>query len=85
MNLAFGLEYETGKTFIIFAGEEGSWALDDVNGTLNNGPCQSDRLQIQDRGDGSSAGSQGFIRILVLKTKLIRSRSNFSLYADGEF
>ncbi len=97
MNLAFGAEYRT-ENFIIFAGEEGSYALYDINGEpfTNNTPRgrDFDDNGIPDEpdyivydpitGDPRPGGSQGFPGYSP-DNEVNRSRSNFSLYADGEF
>lgn len=97
MNLAFGAEYRT-ENFIIFAGEEGSYALYDINGEpfTNNTPRGRDFDDdgIPDEpdyivydpitGDPRPGGSQGFPGYSP-DNEVNRSRSNFSLYADGEF
>lgn len=83
MNLAFGAEYRT-ENFIIFAGEEGSWGTYDVNGLLITDP--SSQIQPTDPGSGDPrpGGSQGFPGYSPAN-EVDRSRSNLSLYADGEF
>lgn len=83
MNLAFGSEYRT-ENFIIFAGEEGSWGTYDVNGLLITDPANQTQPTDPDSGDARPGGSQGFPGYSP-KNEVDRSRSNFSLYADGEF
>jgi len=83
MNLAFGAEYRT-ENFIIFAGEEGSWGTYDVNGLLITDPANQTQPIDPDSGDPRPGGSQGFPGYSP-KNEVDRSRSNFSLYADGEF
>ena len=83
MNLAFGAEYRT-ENFIIFAGEEGSWGTYDVNGLLITDPANQTQPTDPDSGDARPGGSQGFPGYSP-KNEVDRSRSNFSLYADGEF
>jgi iron complex outermembrane receptor protein len=83
MNLAFGAEYRT-ENFIIFAGEEGSWGTYDVNGLLITDPANQVQPTDPDSGDPRPGGSQGFPGYSPAN-EVDRSRSNFSLYADGEF
>lgn len=83
MNLAFGAEYRT-ENFIIFAGEEGSWGTYDVNGLLITDPANQVQPTDPDSGDTRPGGSQGFPGYSPAN-EVDRSRSNFSLYADGEF
>ncbi len=85
MNLAFGTEYRT-ENFIIFAGEPGSYGTFDVNGLLITDP--GNQIQPTVIIDGEEelrpGGSQGFPGYGPAN-EVDRSRSNFSLYADGEF
>ncbi len=83
MNLAFGAEYRT-ENFVIFAGEEGSWGTYDVNGLLITDPANQTQPTDPDSGDPRPGGSQGFPGYAPAN-EVDRSRSNFSLYADGEF
>ncbi|GGD38304.1 TonB-dependent receptor plug domain-containing protein [Muriicola marianensis] len=83
MNLAFGAEYRT-ENFVIFAGEEGSWGTYDVNGLLITDPANQTQPVDPDSGDPRPGGSQGFPGYSPAN-EVDRSRSNFSLYADGEF
>ncbi|RTE52437.1 TonB-dependent receptor [Arenibacter aquaticus] len=83
MNLAFGAEYRT-ENFVIFAGEEGSWGTYDVNGLLITDPANQTQPIDPDSGDPRPGGSQGFPGYSPAN-EVDRSRSNFSLYADGEF
>lgn len=95
MNLAFGAEYRT-ENFIIFAGEEGSWATYDINGVpFNANTPDSSTVNYMDANgnlilddDGNAiprpGGSQGFPGYAPTN-EVDRSRSNISLYADGEF
>ncbi|WP_299252138.1 TonB-dependent receptor [uncultured Aquimarina sp.] len=86
LNMAFGAEYRT-ENFIIFAGEEGSYATYDINGL----PIINPATQIQptftdpDTGEVSArpGGSQGFPGYSPAN-EVDRSRSNLSLYADAE-
>ena len=83
MNLAFGAEYRT-ENFIIFSGEEASWATYDENGLLLTDPATqtqpTDPVTLALR----PGGSQGFPGYSPFN-EVDRSRSNFSLYADAEF
>ncbi len=95
MNLAFGAEYRT-ENFKIFAGEEGSYATYDINGVpvnantpeantviytdANGDPILDDDGNTQIR-PGGSQGFPGYGPANVVD----RSRSNISVYADGEF
>lgn len=83
MNLAFGAEYRT-ENFIIFAGEEGSWGTYDVNGLLIIDPANQTQPTEPGTGEVRPGGSQGFPGYSPAN-EVDRSRSNFSLYADGEF
>jgi iron complex outermembrane receptor protein len=83
MNLAFGAEYRT-ENFIIFAGEEGSWGTYDVNGLLITDPANQVQPTDPDSGDVRPGGSQGFPGYSPAN-EVDRSRSNLSIYADGEF
>lgn len=83
MNLAFGAEYRT-ENFVIFAGEEGSWGTYDVNGLLITDPSSQTQPVDPVTGELRPGGSQGFPGYSPLN-EVDRSRSNFSLYADGEF
>ncbi len=83
MNLAFGAEYRT-ENFIIFAGEEASWGTYDVDGLLITNPAEQQQPIDPDSGDPRPGGSQGFPGYSPAN-EVDRSRSNLSLYADGEF
>lgn len=95
MNLAFGAEYRT-ENFIIFAGEEGSYATYDVNGVpVNANTPEADIVIYRDEegnpildDDGNQilrpGGSQGFPGYGPAN-EVNRSRSNISAYVDGEF
>ena len=83
MNLAFGAEYRT-ENFEIFAGEEGSYGTFDVNGLLITDPANQVQPTDPGSGDPRPGGSQGFPGYSPAN-EVDRSRSNFSLYADGEF
>jgi len=94
MNLAFGAEYRT-ENFIIFAGEEGSYATFDTNGEAVNANTQENNIVIYRDRDGNPildddgnqilrpGGSQGFPGYGPTN-EVDRSRSNISVYADGE-
>ncbi len=95
MNLAFGAEYRT-ENFIIFAGEEGSYATYDVNGVAVNANTPEENIVIYRDDEGNPilddegnqilrpGGSQGFPGYGPAN-EVDRSRSNVSVYADGEF
>ncbi len=95
MNLAFGAEYRT-ENFKIFAGEEGSYATYDVNGVPVNANTPEANIVIYRDEDGNPildddgntivrpGGSQGFPGYGPAN-EVDRSRSNISVYADGEF
>ncbi len=81
-NLAFGAEYRT-EQFTIFAGEEGSYATYDVNGQPITDPLNQTIPTDPNTGDPRPGGSQGFPGYSP-DNVVNRSRSNVSLYADGE-
>ena len=85
MNLAFGAEYRT-ENFIIFAGEAGSYGTFDENGLLITDPSTQSQPTINIDGEEvpRPGGSQGFPGYGP-SNEVDRSRTNFSLYADGEF
>ncbi|AXT49957.1 TonB-dependent receptor [Aquimarina sp. BL5] len=82
LNLAFGAEYRT-ENFIIFAGEESSYATYDVNGLPITDPATQTQPIDPVSGDPRSGGSQGFPGYSPAN-EVDRSRSNLSLYADAE-
>lgn len=81
-NLAFGGEYRT-EQFTIFAGEEGSYATYDVNGQPITDPLNQTIPNDPNTGEPRPGGSQGFPGYSPAN-EVNRSRSNVSLYADGE-
>ncbi len=94
MNIAFGAEFRTEK-FNIFAGEEGSYATYDTNGLVITDPATQSAPTIPnpdyDSSDPDSpqflsrpGGSQGFPGYSPANM-VDKSRTNLSLYADGEF
>lgn len=85
MNLAFGAEYRT-ENFIIFAGEPGSYGTFDENGVLITNPADQTQPTVIIDGEEEirPGGSQGFPGYGPAN-EVDRSRSNLSLYADGEF
>lgn len=83
MNLAFGAEYRT-ERFTIYAGEEGAYGTFDDNGVLITDPTTQSQPIDPDSGDVRPGGSQGFPGYGPAN-EVDRSRSNASLYADGEF
>jgi len=99
VNFAFGAEYKT-ENFVIFAGEEGSYATYDGTGNINNA---YDDVVRDDIGEpildeagvpvpnpitallpAGPGGSQGFPGYAPAN-EVDRSRSNVSFYVDGEF
>lgn len=82
VNLAFGLEFRS-ENFEIFAGEEGSYAIYDNNGTaITNPAIQSPATD--SNGDTLSGGSQGFPGYSPANV-VNAFRSNFGAYFDAEF
>lgn len=81
-NLAFGLEYRT-ENFQIFAGEEASYGLYDVNGRLVTDPS-TQIVAFDTNGDDLPGGSQGFPGYSP-ENEVDQSRTNIGLYADAEF
>ena len=81
VNVAFGMEFRT-ERFTIFAGEEASYALYDVNGLPITNPALQD-VAVDSNGDELSGGSQGFPGYSPAN-EVDRGRSNVSLYADVE-
>jgi iron complex outermembrane receptor protein len=82
INLAFGMEYRT-ENFIIFSGEEASYALYDVDGLPITNPA-TQTVAYDSNGDDLPGGSQGFPGYSP-DNEVDRSRSNLGLYVDSEF
>ncbi len=82
INLAFGMEYRT-ENFIIFSGEESSYALYDVDGLPVTNPAIQ-TVAFDSNGDDLPGGSQGFPGYSP-DNEVDRSRSNLGLYVDSEF
>ena len=82
INLAFGMEFRT-ENFIIFAGEESSYALYDVDGLPITNPA-TQTVAFDSNGDDLPGGSQGFPGYSP-DNEVDRSRSNVGIYADSEF
>ncbi len=82
LNVAFGAEYRTEK-FTIFAGEEASYATYDEDGLVVTDPTTQVIPTDPETGDPRPGGSQGFPGYSPAN-EVDRSRSNVSLYADGE-
>ncbi|WP_339793049.1 TonB-dependent receptor [uncultured Imperialibacter sp.] len=80
-NLAFGMEYRT-ENFIIFSGEEGSYAIYDENGQAVTSPSQVIPVD-PITGEERPGGSQGFPGYSVAN-KVDKNRSNLGVYGDGE-
>ncbi|WP_281986139.1 TonB-dependent receptor [Aquimarina aggregata] len=87
LNIAFGAEYRT-ENFIIFAGEEGSYATYDINGRPIIDPATQVQPIFTDPDSGATTprpgGSQGFPGYSPAN-EVDRSRSNISIYTDAEF
>lgn len=81
-NLAFGMEFRT-ENFIIFAGEEASYALYDVDGLPVINPA-TQTVAFDSNGDDLPGGSQGFPGYSP-DNEVDRSRTNLSFYADTEY
>ncbi len=81
VNVAFGMEFRT-ERFTIFAGEEASYALYDVNGLPITNPALQD-VAVDSNGDELPGGSQGFPGYSPAN-EVDRGRSNVGLYADVE-
>lgn len=80
-NLAFGTEFRT-ENFVIFAGEEASYATYDTNGIAIVNPA----IQVPNvdpNGDVLSGGSQGFPGYSPANA-VDRNRTNYGLYLDAE-
>lgn len=81
INVAFGFEYRT-ENFIIFAGEEASYALYDENGVaITNPALQSVATDVN--GDELPGGSQGFPGYSP-ENEVDRGRTNIGAYVDTE-
>lgn len=83
VNFAFGAEYKT-ENFMIFAGEEGSYGTFDVDGRIITDPSTQVQPIDSETGEFRPGGSQGFPGYGPAN-EVDRSRSNVSLYVDGEF
>lgn len=82
INLAFGMEYRT-ENFVIFSGEEASYALYDVDGLPVTNPA-TQTVAFDSNGDDLPGGSQGFPGYSP-DNEVDRSRSNLGIYIDSEF
>lgn len=82
ISLAFGMEYRT-ENFIIFSGEEASYALYDEDGLPITNPA-TQTVAFDSNGDDLPGGSQGFPGYSP-DNEVDRSRSNLGLYVDTEF
>jgi iron complex outermembrane recepter protein len=80
-NLAFGMEFRS-ERFVIFSGEEASYALYDGNGVAIRDPANQEPAQ-DENGDDLPGGSQGFPGYSP-DNEVDRGRTNFGLYADAE-
>ncbi|RZS93665.1 TonB-dependent receptor [Aquimarina brevivitae] len=82
LNIAVGAEYRT-ENFIIFAGEEGSYATYDTEGRPIIDPSTQTPPTDPDSGNLRPGGSQGFPGYSP-DNEVDRSRTNVSLYTDAE-
>jgi len=82
VNFAFGMEYRT-ENFEIFAGEEASYSLYDINGLAISNPELQD-VAVDSNGDELPGGSQGFPGYSP-DNVVDRGRSNIGVYADLEY
>ncbi|WP_372768138.1 TonB-dependent receptor domain-containing protein [Lutibacter sp.] len=81
ISLAFGMEFRT-ENFLIFSGEEASYALYDENGIAITNPAIQ-TVATDSNGDELSGGSQGFPGYSPAN-EVDRSRTNVSFYVDSE-
>lgn len=81
LNLAFGTEYRS-ENFVIFTGEEGSYATYDVNGIAITNPALQTPY-MDSNGDLPPGGSQGFPGYSPAN-EVDRNRSNIGFYGDVE-
>ena len=81
LNLAFGMEYRT-ENFVIFPGEEGSYALYDRNGIAITNPAVQEPA-LDSNGDQLPSGSQGFPGYSPANA-VDENRSNLGIYFDAE-
>ncbi|WP_073414880.1 TonB-dependent receptor [Flavobacterium defluvii] len=81
-NIAFGSEFRVEK-FEIFAGEEGSYTTYDTNGKPITDPTTQSAPIDPVSGNPRPGSSQGFPGYSPAN-EVNESRTNFSLYADGE-
>jgi len=82
VNLAFGMEFRT-ENFLIFSGEEASYALYDDEGLpITNPAIQT--VAYDSNGEDLPGGSQGFPGYSP-DNEVDRNRTNVGLYADAEF
>lgn len=81
LNIAFGTEFRT-ENFVIFAGEEASYALYDVNGIAITNPAIQ-TVAVDSNGDELPGASQGFPGYSP-DNEVDRSRTNYGIYFDAE-
>lgn len=81
LNFAFGTEYRT-ENFMIFAGQEASYATYDINGIAITNPA-TQTPYIDANGDIPPGGSQGFPGYSPAN-EVDRNRSNIGFYGDVE-
>jgi iron complex outermembrane recepter protein len=82
LNIAFGTEYRM-ERFRIFAGEQASYALYDVNGQVVTEDTDPGDYVVDGNGDPRPGGSQGFPGYSP-DNEVNKSRSNFAAYIDTE-
>ena len=82
INIAFGTEYRI-ENYKIFAGETGSYAAYDINGTVVDQNTNPDDL-VMLNGVVRPGGSQGYPGYST-KNEVDESRSDLELYLDTEF
>ncbi len=80
-NLAFGLEYRT-ENFIIFSGEEASYAAYDSNGIAVTNPA-TQTVATDPNGDPLAGGAQGFPGYGPANV-VDKDRTNLGVYLDAE-
>lgn len=81
LNLAFGIEYRT-ENFQIFAGEEASYALYDINGVAITNPAIQTPA-VDTSGNPLPGGAQGFPGYSPAN-EVDRNRTNLGVYGDAE-
>ncbi|MGH2664823.1 TonB-dependent receptor [Flavobacterium sp.] len=82
LNIAFGTEYRV-ERFKIFAGEQASYSLYDINGNVVTAATDPADYVYDPNGDPRPGGSQGFPGYSP-DNEVNKSRSNFAAYVDTE-